>query len=92
MMEAASTSETSVNFYQNTRRNNLEDTPWEPEIIQVCFKLTRFEVLTNVKLSMVVFRAEDGESMLLRNVDAHLQVHMESKSRRWPRTCFKLVS
>jgi hypothetical protein len=27
MMEAASTSETSVNFYQNTRRNNLEDTP-----------------------------------------------------------------
>jgi hypothetical protein len=25
MMEAASTSETSVNFYQTTRRNNLED-------------------------------------------------------------------
>jgi hypothetical protein len=25
MMEAAGTSETSVNFYQNTRRNNLED-------------------------------------------------------------------
>jgi hypothetical protein len=25
MMEAARTSETSVNFYQNTRRNNLED-------------------------------------------------------------------
>jgi hypothetical protein len=26
MMEAASTSETSVNFYLTTRRNNLEDT------------------------------------------------------------------
>jgi hypothetical protein len=26
MMEAASTSETSVNFYQTTRRNNQEDT------------------------------------------------------------------
>jgi hypothetical protein len=26
MMEAASTSETSVNFYQTTRRNNPEDT------------------------------------------------------------------
>jgi hypothetical protein len=26
MMEAASTSETPVNFYQTTRRNNLEDT------------------------------------------------------------------
>jgi hypothetical protein len=25
MMEAASTSETSVNFYQTTRRNNPED-------------------------------------------------------------------
>jgi hypothetical protein len=25
MMEAASTSETAVNFYQATRRNNLED-------------------------------------------------------------------
>jgi hypothetical protein len=25
MMETASTSETSVNFYQTTRRNNLED-------------------------------------------------------------------
>jgi hypothetical protein len=25
MMEAASISETSVNFYQNTRRNNPED-------------------------------------------------------------------
>jgi hypothetical protein len=25
MMEAAGTSETSVNFYQTTRRNNLED-------------------------------------------------------------------
>jgi hypothetical protein len=25
MMEAASTSETSVNFYQNTRHNNPED-------------------------------------------------------------------
>jgi hypothetical protein len=25
MMEVASTSETSVNFYQNTRRNNPED-------------------------------------------------------------------
>jgi hypothetical protein len=25
MMEAASTSETSVNFYQTTQRNNLED-------------------------------------------------------------------
>jgi hypothetical protein len=37
MMEAASTSETSVNFYQTTRRNNPEDKssyspPWEPKI------------------------------------------------------------
>jgi hypothetical protein len=27
MMEAASTSKTSVNFYQTTRRNNPEDLP-----------------------------------------------------------------
>jgi hypothetical protein len=27
MMEAASTSETSANFYQTTRRNNPEDSP-----------------------------------------------------------------
>jgi hypothetical protein len=27
MMEAASTFETSVNFYQTTRRNNPEDSP-----------------------------------------------------------------
>jgi hypothetical protein len=27
MMEAASTSETSVNFYQTARRNNPEDSP-----------------------------------------------------------------
>jgi hypothetical protein len=27
MMEAASTSETSVNFYHTTRRNNPEDSP-----------------------------------------------------------------
>jgi hypothetical protein len=33
MMEAAGTSETSVNFYQTTRRNTPEDSPpWEPEI------------------------------------------------------------
>jgi hypothetical protein len=30
MMEAASTSETSVNFYQTTRRNNSEDSHLHP--------------------------------------------------------------
>jgi hypothetical protein len=37
MMEAASTSETSVNFYQTTRRNNLEDSH-----LQVWLVLGRF--------------------------------------------------
>jgi hypothetical protein len=37
MMEAANTSETLVNFYQTTRRNNTEEfpfysLPWESEI------------------------------------------------------------
>jgi hypothetical protein len=32
MMEAASTSETSVNFYQTTRRNNPEDSHLYPRL------------------------------------------------------------
>jgi ABC-type Fe3+/spermidine/putrescine transport system ATPase subunit len=32
MMEAASTSETSVNFYQSTRRNNAEDSYLQPKM------------------------------------------------------------
>jgi hypothetical protein len=44
MLEAASTSETSVNFYQSTRRNNPEDIhfilpPREPQILQIALKL-----------------------------------------------------
>jgi hypothetical protein len=31
MTEAASTSETSVNFYQSTRRNNSEDSHLHPQ-------------------------------------------------------------
>jgi hypothetical protein len=48
-MEAASTSETLVNFYQSTRSDKPEDGP--------LYLLTdvRFEVLTALKMSVVIF-------------------------------------
>jgi hypothetical protein len=36
MMEAASTSEASVNFYQTTLRNSLEDSHLETEMDFIC--------------------------------------------------------
>jgi hypothetical protein len=41
-----------------------------------------FEVLTAVKTLMIFFRAEDKDSMFLRNADIYLQVHMASQPRR----------
>jgi hypothetical protein len=50
MMEAASISETSVNFYQTTRRNNPEDKPFStstfsPQISQTGSLLHKLSVL-----------------------------------------------
>jgi hypothetical protein len=46
IMEAASTSETSVNFYQTTRRNNPEDS----HLQNMCFitYVIRFVVRVNI--------------------------------------------
>jgi hypothetical protein len=35
-----------------------------------------------VKVLMLVFTAEDGDSMLLRNIGIYLQVHMALQLRR----------
>jgi hypothetical protein len=37
MMEAAGTSETSVNFYQTTRRNNPKDSYLHNEMLHKCY-------------------------------------------------------
>jgi hypothetical protein len=37
MMEAASTSETSVNFYQTTRRNNLKESYLQNRTLQLSY-------------------------------------------------------
>jgi hypothetical protein len=48
----------------------------------------RFEVLTAVKMSMVVFwvllSPKDGGSMFLENTDTSLHIHMASQPRRPP--------
>jgi hypothetical protein len=41
-----------------------------------------FEVLRAVKMSMLIFRAEEGDSVFLQNVDVSLQVHTALQPRR----------
>jgi hypothetical protein len=51
MMEAASTPERSVNFYQTTRRNNPEDKPssWTQLIIDVFFSPVALQSLKDLR-------------------------------------------
>jgi ribosomal protein L33 len=52
MMEAASTSETLVNFYQTTRRNNPES---KSSLCKYCFKVnSQKAVILNVMFSLVL--------------------------------------
>jgi hypothetical protein len=63
MMEAASTSEKSVNFYQTTRRNNTGDS-------HLCTRL-RENLKSHIRTFSIFkaeVRTEDGESMFLRDV------------------------
>jgi hypothetical protein len=53
---------------------------WSRRKFCVILKFLRFEVLTAVKMSMVV-RAEDGGSAFLQNVGTNLQVNMMSLPR-----------
>jgi hypothetical protein len=45
------------------------------------------EILTAVKMSVLIFWADDGGSMFLRNVGINLQVHTALQPRR--ATCKK---
>jgi hypothetical protein len=57
MMEASRTSETSVNFYQTTRRNIPEDSPpWEPKISPQLQKLQNVHAIVTKIQSGVWFR------------------------------------
>jgi hypothetical protein len=50
IMEAASTSETSVNFYQTTRRNNPEDSHLQRGALSsLLFRFTLEYAITNVQ-------------------------------------------
>jgi hypothetical protein len=71
MMEAENSSETSVNFYQTTRRNNPEDSHLHTRRREnlkshILFDiiLAGFKVLTAVstKMAMPISRPEDGGS------------------------------
>jgi hypothetical protein len=46
MMDAASTSETSVNFYQTTRRNNPENSHLRAEV-PICFQSAQVDSVIN---------------------------------------------
>jgi hypothetical protein len=44
--------------------------------------LVRFEVFTAVRMIMLFFRAEDGDSMFLRNFGIYLRVYTALSPRR----------
>jgi hypothetical protein len=65
-VRAPSIPETSVNFYQTVCR-------YKPEESHLHVK---FKIFTAVTILMTFFRAEDGDSTLLRNVGCYRPVPM----------------
>jgi hypothetical protein len=63
-----------------TEAFQLQYTYWASlSTVYLCF--VRFEVLTAVKMSVLVFSPEDGGSMFLQNAGICLKVHMVLVSR-----------
>jgi hypothetical protein len=78
-MEVVSASETSVNFYQTTRRNIPEDS----QLHTCCLENLECHLHKNVLEGkyFLHLKAEDGGTMFLRNVGICLQVYTALQPR-----------
>jgi hypothetical protein len=96
MMKAASTSETSVNFYQTTRRNNPEDSHLHTRrrenlkshlvnLYEATLHYIRiYEALRIKKNFFTTHRPDDGDSKDLLNVGKLLPDYIAQQPRRQP--------